>query len=213
MFLLKLIPPKLLSLQARKPSGWFGRVVMSRLFDKANADLNNFVKDLLELQEHDTVLEIGFGPGKLINQIAQITTKGFVEGIDFSEAMLALASKTNKQYISSKKVKLQSGNCNDMPYNPESFNKVCTSNTIYFWENPNETFKEIFRVIKAGGKLVVGFRDKDQMNNLPLSKDVFSLYTADEVKTFLSNAGFSDVQVVNKAVQPFVSHCAVATKT
>jgi ubiquinone/menaquinone biosynthesis C-methylase UbiE len=213
MFLFKLIPPKFLSKQARKPSGWFGRVVMSRLFNKGNADLNDLVKDLLELQEQDSVLEIGFGPGTLIHQMAQITTQGVVEGIDFSETMLTLASETNKQFIASGRVKLQRGNCNAMPYSDESFDKVCTANTIYFWENPNETFKEIFRVVKSGGKLVVGFRDKDQMKDLPLSKEVFSYYTTEEVKTFLSNAGFTDVQIVDKPGQPFVSQCAVANKS
>ena len=109
MFLVKLIPPRLLSRQARKPSGWFGRVVMSRIFNKGNAELNNFIKDLLELQEHDTVLEIGFGPGLLLNQMAQITTKGFVEGIDFSEAMVAQAQKINKHYISQEESKNTEG--------------------------------------------------------------------------------------------------------
>jgi ubiquinone/menaquinone biosynthesis C-methylase UbiE len=186
---------------------------MSRLFNKGNADLNDLVKDLLELQEQDSVLEIGFGPGTLIHQMAQITTQGVVEGIDFSETMLTLASETNKQFIASGRVKLQRGNCNAMPYSDESFDKVCTANTIYFWENPNETFKEISRVVKSGGKLVVGFRDKDQMKDLPLSKEVFSYYTTEEVKTFLSNAGFTDVQIVDKPGQPFVSQCAVANKS
>ena len=186
---------------------------MSRLFNKGNADLNDFVKDLLELQEQDRVLEIGFGPGKLINQMAQITTQGLVEGLDFSDTMLTLASETNKQFIARGRVRLQRGNCNAMPYSDESFDKVCTVNTIYFWGNPNKTFEEIFRVIKSGGKLVVGFRDKDQMKDLPLSQDVFSYYTTDEVKTFLSNAGFTDVQIMDKPGQPFVSQCAVANKS
>ncbi len=212
MFILKLIPSKILSLQARKPSGWFGRVVMSRIFNKGNANLNNFLKDLLDLQEHDRVLEIGFGPGTLLNQMAQITTKGLVEGIDFSDAMLAQARKTNKQYIFTKRVKIQKGNCNDLPYGHESFDKVCTSNTIYFWENPIGNFKEIFRVLKPGGKLVVGFRDKEQMKKLPLSEDIFNVYILDEVKKILANSGFSDVCIEENEGKPFVSYCAVATK-
>jgi hypothetical protein len=83
MFITKLIPSRIFSLQARKPSGWLGRVVMSRIFNKGNADLNDFIKDLLDLQENDKVLEVGFGPGKLLNEIASITTKGIVENIDF----------------------------------------------------------------------------------------------------------------------------------
>jgi hypothetical protein len=49
MFIDKLIPSRIFSLQAKKPSGWFGRVVMSRLFNKGNAALNNSIKDLLDL--------------------------------------------------------------------------------------------------------------------------------------------------------------------
>ncbi|MCZ6800552.1 MAG: class I SAM-dependent methyltransferase [Nitrospirae bacterium] len=213
MFIAKLIPSRIFSLQARRPSGWFGRVVMSRIFNKGNADLNNFIKDLLDLQEHDRVLEIGSGPGTLLNQMAQLTTKGLVEGIDFSDAMLDQARKTNKQYISTKRIKIQKGNGNDLPYGHESFDKVCTSNTIYFFDNPIENFKEIFRVLKPGGKFVVGFRDKAQMKKLPLSDDVFKVYTQDEVKIFLLNSGFSDVRIEEKEGKPFVSYCAVATKT
>ncbi len=136
---------------------------MSRIFNKGNADLNNFIKDLLDLQEHDKVLEIGLGPGTLLHQMAQITRKGFVVGIYFSEAMFAQAGKVNKQYTATKRVKNQKGNCKDLPYRHELFDKVCTSNTIYFFEDPLDNFQEIFRVLKPGGKLVVGLRDKAQM--------------------------------------------------
>ena len=185
---------------------------MSCIFNKGNAELNHFVKDLLELQEHDTVLEIGFGPGSLLNQMAKITTKGVVEGIDFSEAMVAQARKTNKHFIAQKRVIIQKGNCHNLPYGQESFDKVCMSNTIYFWENPKAIIKEIFQVVKPGGKLVIGFRDADQMKSLPLSEDVFHFYTVDDVKTFLSNAGFSNVRIEKKEGQPLVSYCAVGTK-
>jgi SAM-dependent methyltransferase len=212
MFLAKLISTRIFSLQAKRPSGWFGRVVMSRIFMKGNAGLNSFIKDLLDLQENDRVLEIGFGPGMLLHQMAQITTKGVVEGIDFSEAMLAQANKTNKHDISTKRVKIQKGSCHDLPYSQGTFDKVCTSNTIYFFDDPLENFQEIFRIVKPRGKLVVGFRDKAQMKNMPLSDDVFNVYTQDEVKGFLLNAGFSDVRIAVKEGKPLDLYCAVATK-
>lgn len=212
MLIAKLIPTRIFSLQARRPSGWFGRVVMSRIFMKGNAELNNFIKDLLELQEQDKVLEIGFGPGTLLHQMAQITTKGIVEGIDFSEAMLAQASKVNAQGISARRVKLLKCNCKDLPYSNGAFDKVCTSNTIYFFEDPAVNFREIFRIVKPGGKLVVGFRDKAQMKDLPLSDDVFNAYTQDEVKTFLLNSGFLSVRIEEREGKPLALYCAVATK-
>ena len=90
MFLIKLIPSRILSLQARKPSGIIGRYLMTKIFNTGNADLNSFVKDTLDLQREDRILEIGFGTGKLIKEIADITTEGVVEGIDFSQTMLKL---------------------------------------------------------------------------------------------------------------------------
>jgi ubiquinone/menaquinone biosynthesis C-methylase UbiE len=212
MFIAKLIPSKFFSLQARKPSGWFGRFFMSRLFNKGNADLNHFIKELLDLQKSDKVLEVGYGPGKLINEIASITTKGIVEGIDFSEAMYTEASRINSKYIADNRVKLLVGNCDDMPYENGSFDKICTSNTLYFWDDPDKVLKEMLRIIKGGGKIVVGFRDKEHMDKLPLSDDVFNTYSSEEVAALLSNAGFADVVIEKIEGGPFVSYCAVATK-
>jgi ubiquinone/menaquinone biosynthesis C-methylase UbiE len=126
--------------------------------------------------------------------------------------MYAEARKINKKYIADNRVKIQKGNCDDMPYENESFDKVCTSNTIYFWDDPNKIIKEMFRVIKYRGIIVVGFRDKEQMKNLPLSGDVFNTYSLEEVAIFLSNAGFADVFIEEREGKPFMSYCAVATK-
>ena len=63
--------------QARNPSGIFGRLVMSKIFDMGNARLNRFMKEELELEENDHVLEIGFGSGKLIYQMSSLINKGW----------------------------------------------------------------------------------------------------------------------------------------
>ncbi len=212
MFIVKLIPPRVLSLQARQPSGAIGRYLMSRIFNRGNADINSYVKEILDLQRNDRVLEIGFGPGKLISQMAEITTEGVVEGIDFSKVMLKQASKVNKQHISNRRVILHEGECSSLPFKSESFDKLCSINTIYFWDEPKNYFSEIFRVAKAGAKVVIGFRDDKQMSNLNLSEDIFNNYSHNDVVKLLSDAGFSDAHVKEKEGKPFVSYCAVANK-
>jgi len=212
MFLVKLIPSRILSLQARKPSGIIGRYVMTNIFNNSNVDLNAFVKEILELQRDDRVLEVGFGPGKLINEIADITTEGVVEGVDFSRAMLKQARKVNRQHIEKGKVKLQNRECSTLPFDDESFDKLCSTNTLYFWKKSNKYFSEMFRVINSGGKVVIGFRDNKQMRNLRLSEDIFSSYSQDDVVNLLSDAGFTGAHIREKEGVPFLSYCAVATK-
>jgi ubiquinone/menaquinone biosynthesis C-methylase UbiE len=213
MWFFKLIPSRVLSLQARKPTGLIGRYLMTKIFNEGNNDLNSFVMDMLELQSKDRVLEIGFGTGKLINQMAAITTEGVIEGIDFSEVMLKQAGRVNKHHISNGKVRLQRGECKNLPFENESFNKLCSINTLYFWKDPDKYFLEMFRVVRPGGIVAIGFRDDKQMSSLNLSRDIFTTYSQIEVVSLLSNAGFSDVLVAEKEGKPFLSYCALAART
>ncbi len=176
---------------------------MTRIFYSGNAALNTFVKEVLDLQRDDKVLEIGFGPGKLINEMADIVIGGVVEGIDFSQTMLKQASKVNKQHISIGRVKLHKGDCTVLPFNNESFNKLCSINTLYFWKEPEKHFSEMFRVMKRGGMVVIGFRDDKQMSNLSLSEDIFSFYSQNDVVRLLSVAGFSGAYIEEKEGVPF----------
>jgi ubiquinone/menaquinone biosynthesis C-methylase UbiE len=161
----------------------------------------------------DKVLEVGFGSGKLINEMASITVKGVVEGIDFSEVMLKQAGKVNKQYIATGKVKLQQGDCSSLPFDNESFDKLCSSNTIYFWKEPEKYFSEMLRVLKPGGRLAIGFRDDKQMSKLNLDKNIFNFYSLNDVVNLVSSIGLTDVNIRKKEGVPFSSYCAVANKT
>ncbi len=212
MWIVKLIPSRILSLQARKPSGFIGRFVMTKIFNSGNADLNTFVKESLSLNPADRVLEIGFGPGKLVNEMANITTDGTVDGIDFSGVMLKQAAKVNSRHISSGRVFLHKGECSSLPFENNVFDKLCSTNTLYFWKNPEDYISEMFRVLRSGGKVVIGFRDDVQMSNINLSEDIFNSFSKQDIINLLSNAGFHDAQIREKDGVPFVSYCAVATK-
>ena len=212
MWIIKLIPPRVLSLQARKPSGLIGRYVMTKIFNSDNADLNAFVKEVLDLQTEDRVLEVGFGPGKLINEMANVITNGIVEGVDFSGTMVKQATKVNSRHISSGRVFLHKCECGSLPFENEVFDKLCTINTLYFWESPKEYFSEMFRVIKPGGTIAIGFRDDEQMSNLNLSEDIFGSYSKNDIVNLLTEVGFQNAQIKEKDGIPFVSYCGVATK-
>jgi SAM-dependent methyltransferase len=212
MWYINLIPKVFLSKQLRQPSGLVGRYFMSHLFKKGNAGINDFVQHCLDLTADDDVLEIGFGPGYLTKQIADTLSNGHIEGVDFSATMLEKAAKTNNEHIKTGRVKLHQGDSKHLPMSDNTFDKLCTVNTIYFLDNPVTYFIEMLRVLKAGGRLVIGFRDKEQLENVALSNDVFTLYTRQEVAQMLEKAGFSNIIIESKEDTPFTSYCAVATK-
>jgi ubiquinone/menaquinone biosynthesis C-methylase UbiE len=73
--------------QDRKPSGWFGSIVMPIVFDRGNAFLNRLVHTLMQVQPDDRVLEIGCGTGTLTKMMAKTIETGIIEGIDFSSTV------------------------------------------------------------------------------------------------------------------------------
>ncbi len=85
------------SKQARKPSGLFGRLVMSNIFDIGNSYLNQLVNELLSVQKDEYILDIGCGTGKLIYTMASQISDGYFEGIDFSETMVSIARRRKKK--------------------------------------------------------------------------------------------------------------------
>ena len=198
--------------QARKPTGLFGRLIMSRIFDYGNAVLNEFMRELLTLQEDDHVLEIGFGTGKLINKMAEQASRGLVEGIDLSGTMVDMARRRNREYIATGRVKLVLGDFDQVEYRDNEFDKICSANTIYFWPDAEYSVRKIERILRHGGKLVLGFEDKAQLEKRPLNPSVFSIYDKYDVEQLLTGVGFSDVQIKSKEMNSAIFHCAVAVK-
>jgi len=199
--------------QARKPTGLFGRIVMSIVFDKGNAYLNRFVNKLMSLQSNDHVLEIGFGTGKLIYEMAKQIDTGLIEGVDFSSTMVSIARRRNKKYIAGGTVKILEGNFDEMSYKKDSFTKACSVNTLYFWPKPENTAKKVANLLEPGGKFVVAFEDIETLKRRQLSKNVFHLYSKSDVQNLLIDAGFSsDVSIESRERGKSDFHCVVAKK-
>ena len=201
--------------QARKPSGIFGQVVMSAIFDIGNAFLNNFVGELLSVQSGDHILDMGCGTGKLISKLSNQVSDGYLEGIDFSSTMVSKAQRRNRKNIRLGRVKIIEGDFDQLSYKNKYFNKVTSVNTIYFWPQPEYTAKKIANILTPGGSFVVAFEDIKQLERRNLNKNIFKLYTANDVIDLLANSGFStDISLKSKSRGNQAFHCVVAkTKT
>ena len=204
---------KFFSEQAKNPFGIFGRLAMPIIFDRGNAYLNGFVNELMSIQANDHVLEIGFGTGKLIYEMAGEINQGCIEGVDISNTMVSIAEKRNKKYIVDGRVKIKEGNFDEIPFENKKFTKICSVNTIYFWPKPENTAKKIAGLLSPGEKFIVAFEDIEQLKQRNLNRNLFQLYSKSYIKSLLINAGFTtDVSIESRVKGNLTFHCAVAIR-
>jgi arsenite methyltransferase len=196
--LISLIPKKFLAAQLRQPTGWFGKIVMGDLLNKGNEKINRYAIEYLDLQSTDRVLDIGFGGGVTIEEMLKTIETGRIYGVDFSDVMVAQAREKFKDAIEAGKVSIEFADVQQLPFERNDFDRVCTVNTIYFWEDLLVGLREIRRVMKSGGRLVVGIRSADKMKDLPFTQHNFKLYSPEAVKDSLIGAGFSDISIEHR---------------
>jgi ubiquinone/menaquinone biosynthesis C-methylase UbiE len=199
--------------QARKPTGLFGRFVASQIFKKGNAEMNTFIYDSLSISEDDHILEIGFGPGELIHAMARRVDSGRVEGVDFSDTMLAVAQRRNRRQIKAGRVKLHLGDFDAMPFDGRRFDLIITVNTVYFWQKPEATIARMADLLKPGGRLAVGFHEKAEMQDSKLSRDVFRFYSPRDMQALLATCGaFKAIETISRKGKARDLYCAFGTK-
>lgn len=136
------------------PKGFLG-VVAGWLMARMSVELNAWAVSKLDVQPHEHVLEIGFGPGLGIRFIAERAIHGFVAGIDPSPVMMRQARRRNAAGINAGRIELRAGSVPSLPYGDSRFDKVLSVNNVMLWPGPGQSVKEVRRVMKPGGRLVI----------------------------------------------------------
>lgn len=189
-----------LAQQARSPFGFFGKLVAPRVYNYENNAMENFGLKLMDPDEDEHILEIGFGNGRLISELMPQIDSGEVHGIDISDEMIEVAKARNDRWVNHGKLTFQKASIEEIPYATDTFDSVFTCNTIYFWPNPKQNLREVKRVLKSGGRFFCAFRPRNEMESFNSvvgeNKDIFkNLYTTNETKQLFSSAGFRNPTV------------------
>ena len=157
--------------------------------------MNQLTLEQLALEPRDWVLEVGFGGGDLLERILDAGPTESVAGIDISPEMVRLASRRLQRYIRDGKLEVRCGDIEHIPYVAGEFSKLCSVNTIYFWENPAKALVECRRVLKAGGQIVICFNSREDLEAWSIHRHGFRLYEVSEVENLLRASGFGTVKV------------------
>lgn len=157
-------------------------------------------------------LEIGPGPGYLGLEWLKNTQGTTLKGLDISADMVAVAQRNAGVYQLSDRVQYVKSSGAELPFENELFDAVFTASSLHEWSQPKQTFHEIWRVLKQGGKLFISDFRRDMFPLLKwclwlvakpkairpgLLTSINAAYTPDEVKTLIRDTELSSCEVVS----------------
>ena len=135
----------------------------------------------LALAPGERFLEIGFGGGALLR--AARAAGAQVSGADVSEAMVARASGLDVHLASAEA----------LPFANGSFHTAASLNSLYFWPDPERAVAEIARVVRPGGRLLLGFEPAEELRKYPGHVHGFRLFELAGVRALMKDAGFGNI--------------------
>ncbi|MCJ8280152.1 MAG: class I SAM-dependent methyltransferase [Rivularia sp. ALOHA_DT_140] len=160
----------------------------------------------------ESVLELGFGGGYLLNKILKNPGVESVTGIDVSPEMVDFCRKRFASDIKRGKLHL---NCCNKVYLPDfdrNFTKVCTVNTIYFWSDVKQTLTQLHQILEDKGLLVICFNCKEFLKQTTLPKHGFQVYDNEEVKCLMKDVGFKNIKWIMNSDSKEQFICIVGEK-
>ncbi|MGY5872342.1 MAG: arsenite methyltransferase [Candidatus Thorarchaeota archaeon] len=161
---------------------------------------------LASLKEGEVVLDLGSGAGlDMFVASKKVGDTGKVIGVDMTPAMIEKAKK-NAEELGITNVDFRFGDIEDMPVDDNSVDVVISNCVINLAPDKGKVFREAFRVLKPGGRVMVS----DIVLSKPLPMEV-----SDEVVTYtgciggaildeeylqhMRDAGFKDAKIDSKA--------------
>jgi ubiquinone/menaquinone biosynthesis C-methylase UbiE len=179
-----------------RPHGVIG-VIVGKIMDVMNRRACQYARRRLH---GDAVLEIGFGTGQLVRFLSEDGTHRFVAGIDPSPLMLKTARKRNRRLVERGEVDLRLGDASSLPWHESSFDAVAALHSFQFWNDPLHDLREVRRVLKPGGQLMLILRARNPHHSAdwlpnPLSRSQNEIA---ETCVALRQCGFLDIAAEGK---------------
>lgn len=181
--------------QCMKPHGKEGIETIKNM-NENHKEISDFAFECVDIDKNDKILDIGCGGGVNIEKFLKLTNNT-VDGLDYSDVSVAESIKRNQKAVDEKRCRVTPANVANMPLEDEIYDLVSAFETIYFWPDIGNTFKEVLRIIKPNGQFLIGqgtdgnHPDDEKWLN---SVEGMNLYTAPELEKYLLDAGFKSVK-------------------
>ena len=186
---------KILAQNLANPQGEKG-IEIGEMMNATNIGMTLESIRTLLIEDDENILEIGHGNAAHLKNILNLAKNLKYTGIDISETMYNEARKLNEEFKNQADFILYDGA--ELPFENETFHKIFTVNTVYFWEKPVEFLNEIYRILKDDGTFVLTFGQRDFMEKLPFTEYDFTLYNNNEMEELISKTHFKRMKISEK---------------
>jgi ubiquinone/menaquinone biosynthesis C-methylase UbiE len=202
--------------QCSKPTGWLGRFTLWRM-NASHSKLTDWGLQHVSIAHNFTILDVGCGGGRTVSKLAAIATHGKVFGVDYSEQSVAATKRTNAQSVALGRVEVRHGSVSRLPFPDSMFDLVTAVETHFWWPDLPADMRELFRVLKPGGTLILIAEIYKGANSMSAKlaekyapRTGMTLLTVDEHRELFTNAGYSNAQVIEERDKAWI--CGIAAK-
>ena len=181
--------------QCMKPHGEEGIETLQTM-NENHRPISEFAFECVEVKNDGKILDIGCGGGANIEKFLKLTSEN-VDGLDYSEVSVAESIRRNQKAVGEKRCKIIHADVCNMPIEDETYDLISAFETIYFWPDIENTFKEVFRILRHDGQFMIAQgtdgNHPDDEKWLD-SVEGMSIYTAHDLEKYLLDAGFKSVE-------------------
>ena len=177
------------------PRGLAGRVTFI-FMNSGHKPIYENVAKALELQPEDDLIEVACGNGYFLKKYASHVHS--VAGLDLSELSVTMATNRNRDRIAAGTAEFVQGDASKLPWEDNKFSAATAMGSLPGFPEPSKSLKEMYRVLRPGGRAVISIEwnaEDGKDHSKEIEKYGYQIWTEDEVKTMLKEAGFSDISI------------------
>ena len=191
--------------QFKNPHGWLGSIAGWIMANRrSNRQRNLWTVDLLQLKPDDRIIEIGCGPGLVLEACLAQAAAAEVVGLDHSRTMLDQARVRNAGASRDGRLQLRLESLDELPPGLGPFDKLYSANVVQFLPDRAAAFRKIHALLKPNGIAATTY--------MPRSKNpsrAEALAMADEIEGHMKVAGFVGIRIEELPLRPVPAVCII----